>query len=62
MAFSDIVTGKYKLAHRGLVPASKLEAVADALKMKKKEKDALLKASKVYLIHTGTKKGPKAKA
>ncbi len=61
MAFSDIVAGKYKMAHRGVVPASKLPALADALKMKKKEKEALLKANKVYLIHTGTKKAPKAK-
>jgi hypothetical protein len=59
MAFSDIVSGKYKMAHRGVVPKSKLGALADALKMGKKERDDLMKASKVYIIHTGAKKGPK---
>jgi hypothetical protein len=62
MAFSDIVTGKYKMAHRGPLPASKLEAVADALKLKKKDKDALMKTGKVYLVHHHAKKSPKKKA
>jgi hypothetical protein len=59
MAFSDIVSGKYKMAHRGAVPKSKLGAVADALKMGKKERDELMKSGKVYIIHTAGKKGPK---
>jgi hypothetical protein len=62
MAFSDIVTGKYKLAHRGPLPAGKLGEIADVLKLKKKDKDALMKIGKVYLVHHHAKKGPKKKA
>ena len=50
MAFSDIVTGKYKMAHRGPLPAGKLGEIADVLKLKKKDKDAHANLTKVELL------------
>jgi hypothetical protein len=65
MGFSDVMTGKYHLAHSGTVSADKLSQVADLLGMKKKAKDALLKAGKtghIHLIHKKPAGKRKAKA
>jgi hypothetical protein len=65
MGFSDVMTGKYQLAHSGTVSADKLGQVADLLGMKKKAKEALLKAGKtghIHLVHEKTARKRKAKA